>query len=209
MSRPQPDFFWTGVGSRDTPPELKSLIRRSGERLTQCGGRGRSGGARGPDQWFEEGARRAERTATQFDVFLPFEGFKGRTHAPMSAVWDSTLFATYLTAQFIASTLHPNWEACLKGTAYQYHTRNIFQVVGPTLTRPSKLVVGYARVIRGVPQGGTALAMNFATQLDIPVLNLVYPEHLTLLQEFVEETPPIGVSGTDWVKRKLITPLSQ
>lgn len=206
---PQPDFYWTGVGSRDTPLELRSLMEITGTRMTQLGGRGRSGGARGPDEWFESGARSAETAATRFDVYLPFEGFKGRYSSRMSSVWDSTHFPTYTTAQYIASTLHPNWKACLNGGAYQYHTRNVFEVVGKRLTRPSRIVIGYARTVRGVAQGGTGLAIRLAEKLDIPVLNLYNPQHLNLLQEFVDTDLPSGVSATELVDRYLIRPLSQ
>ena len=48
-------FYWTGVGSRETPPEIVQLMGTIARGLTKVGGILRSGGATGADSAFEAG----------------------------------------------------------------------------------------------------------------------------------------------------------
>ena len=62
--------YYAGIGSRETPVELKEKIKTVVEHLNQKNYTLRSGGAQGADSFFEEFARKKE-------IYLPWMGFNG------------------------------------------------------------------------------------------------------------------------------------
>lgn len=79
---------YAGVGSRETPHEILALMTDVAKILGQHGWTLRSGGARGADTAFEDGAKGFKR-----EIYLPWRGFNGHlsddsiiseSHAPSS-----------------------------------------------------------------------------------------------------------------------------
>ncbi len=118
----------------------------------------RSGGAKGADTAFEV------RTVPQAQIFLPKPGFNGRK------VDNETYF--YLNnpeAEKLAASFHPAWHNCDE-YARQFHTRNVFQILGMDLISPSKFVICWTK--DGEASGGTGQAMRIAKFHEIPIFNL-------------------------------------
>ena len=145
-------YYYTGVGSRETPPEHLELFTRVATYLSGIGGILRSGGADGADLAFENGTARKQ-------IFLPWKGFNN----------NSSEFYTPSPESFaLASTVHPAWERCSEAVK-KLHARNTQQVLGPVLNTPSAFLICYTT--GGQPIGGTATAIRLAQQHNIPVFN--------------------------------------
>lgn len=181
----------TGIGSRETPDDILKLMTRIGRRIEELGGILRSGGAGGADLAFEAGWRKASAC----EIFHPWHGFKpkvgGReidvTRAlgrkrPMQGVGSPIVISgeIYDQAEEIASATHPAWEKCGQG-ARKLHTRNIPQVMGATLNRPTDMVICWT--VDGRASGGTGQAMRYAQRKGIQIVNLKRAEDRKALLE--------------------------
>lgn len=185
--------FYTGIGSRETPDDILDMMRRLGATLGRLGWTLRSGGAKGADTAFEEGARAVQGARR---IYLPKEGFgplprKGDT---MSVV-PETAFGRSLwdMACEIAEPLHPVY-ARLDVDTRRKLTRNVFQVLGDSLRQPSTMVVCYGTGPAFDSQqrcvdvkGGTGLAVRLAAEYRVPVYNLFLPEHQDRIERFLEQ----------------------
>lgn len=99
--------IYAGIGSRATPPEVVSIMRRLAEDMDRRGWILRSGGASGADSAFEAGARDPSRRA----IYLPGSSFNGRQAGP-GGYFDSTQL--------------PGWQAAL-GTVMEFHPSRTYQ----------------------------------------------------------------------------------
>lgn len=155
--------FYTGIGSRATPPSVISEMVRYAINLAKKGYTLRTGGADGADTAFELGATSFGGKA---EIYLPWNTFNGST----SVLYPETL-KNWSMAECIASEFHPNWSNLSQG-ARKMHTRNVYQVLGKDLDTPSKFVICWTPVECGVPMGGTSQAIRIANEYDIPVYNI-------------------------------------
>lgn len=152
---------YAGIGSRDTPLDVMEQMRLLAKEMNTLGLSLRSGGARGADTAFEIGASGVG------EIFLPWEGFNKK--------WSDDKFYFYMrgdiqkTAELIAAHYHPKWEE-LSSSGRQFHTRNVFQVLGKDLQTPSKFVICWTK--DGKESGGTGQAMRIARHKGIPIFNL-------------------------------------
>lgn len=183
--------YYTGIGSRETPPEIKEVMTAIGFKLAAEGWTLRSGGAYGADQAFEEGwwdwflkQPAGSLAEPRAEIFIPWNGFEDRYHGGAAGghivMKDKTLLEE---ADDIASVIHPAWNArkpdgspVLSKGMKTLHSRNCFQVLGQDLMTPSKFVVCY-----GIPQGrsvkgGTRTACELALNNNIQVFNLYLDE---------------------------------
>ena len=189
--------YVTLVGSRETPQDVLELMRKIGHYFCDTNFRGRSGGAPGADTAFFEGAKRSVRyDSVGFDVYLPNSWlfakpeFGGIKPDPNRGIYDATTFTdTYESATELAARARGSFHGLSK-TGIQLHTRNVFQVLGPTLDPQyhSKCVVFWAEPIgrKGQVRGGTNTAVQLALQHDVPIYNLFLPNtrrHYELLME--------------------------
>lgn len=162
--------IWTGVGSRKTPKFICDLMYHY---ATLQKGIFRSGGAGGPDDYFERGALNCRR-----DIFLPRKNMFGK-HGPIYTY-------TYTDQQWkfakkIAQDLYPILFPTL--LIEQFMTRNVFEVLGVCHSKrtvnPSDYVICWTpdgcRTIKeytyGVT-GGTGMAIMVADKFDVPVYNM-------------------------------------
>ena len=169
--------FYTGIGSRATPPEMLALMTKIAEKLQSQEYILRSGGAEGADLAFEAGA------GTQKEIYLPWRGFNNS---------DSKLFNVSQAAMDIAAPHHPGW-VHLKESVRKLMGRNAYQALGESLDSKTSFVVcwtpdgaqtGRERTHR---TGGTGLAISLASSLGIPVFNLAKEDVLIRMKKFVGE----------------------
>ena len=146
-------MIYTGIGSRETPTELKNDIKTIVEHLNKKGYTLRSGGAPGADSFFEEHADKKE-------IYLPWRGFNGNT---------SLLFNPTPEAFEMAQKYHPNWGRLSYG-AKKLMARNCHQVLGLDLKSPTDFIVCWTK--DGKATGGTGQALRMAEDLKIPIYNL-------------------------------------
>lgn len=163
--------FYAGIGSRQTPPEVLSLMQRVAAANERRGEVLRSGGAQGADQAFQRGVA----DPSNMEVYLPWEGFEGfRSGQPGMRLYSAMPGAEAAVDSAIAH--HP------LGSGLQDRKglmalmgRNSMQVLGPDLNSPSAYVLGWAPVQHGRPIGGTSQAFRVADAAGVPVINLFDP----------------------------------
>lgn len=164
---------YAGVGSRNTPGDVRELMQRLAEKLSRNGWTLRSGGAAGADRAFETGARRAGGRA---QVFRPHHLDKLGNGAQ---------------AMRIAASLHPAWSAC-REFARRLHGRNAYQVLGADLKTPATFVVCWTpdgcktHAQRNRRTGGTGTAISIADRFGVPVFNLADPADRRRIERWVE-----------------------
>jgi len=158
-------LFYTGIGSRSTPPHVLQYMTLVAAGAAQRGWVLRSGGAPGADSAFEAGALQADGAK---EIYLPWDGFGGRTAAstsypgyffPGAPLWGE--------AAKLAQKYHPAWDRVGRGER-ALHTRNVFQVLGRDLNTPSNFVLCWTDPDRG----GTTQALRIARDYEIPIFNL-------------------------------------
>lgn len=184
-------IYYAGIGSRETPDHVLAIMRKCAARLCQIGFILRTGGAKGADSAFEDGCLKASR-----QVFLPWRGFMGNS----SPLYDLSNFGE---AHDLASTLHPAWGR-LKASEMRLHARNMYQVLGYSLSLPARFVLCYskdgaeteAEVTRQT--GGTGQAIRLASRAGIPVFNMARSCALDRLAELLRSTPSLPARSASW-----------
>lgn len=176
--------YYAGIGSRETPEHILTIMHHIGAYLGTQGWTLRSGAASGADTSFEEGAIHANG---QTEIWLPWKGFnfsKSEFH-PMNYPFSEE------EKQF-AAKYHPAWNRC-SPSARLMHQRNTRQLIGcgavhGELVKPSKFVVCWTE--GGKLIGGTAQALRIATAINIPIINLgraTNPKELESMMLAVDE----------------------
>ena len=172
------DVIYTGVGSRDTPPEIMEIMSIGAYKLASMGFIGRSGSARGADTAFEigHGLFMKDTGLSRFESFLPWDGFNGLTQDGIHTV--APTLPTYDAAKSIIRSVHPKYGR-LSSDARKLHTRNVFQVLGANLDAPCELLICWAKP-RGVfsVHGGTNTAYQLALQNNAIIFNLYHTDQL-------------------------------
>ncbi|QGZ16218.1 hypothetical protein Hena1_00420 [Erwinia phage Hena1] len=198
-------MYYTGVGSRETPPDVLGIMEDAAFRLAQAGCVLRSGKAGGADAAFQIGVQRycisldkdnPEAYSTgKAEIYTPWHGFGTNN---LEDWWDICLSDLNLVMpgqvsarDKILDEIHPNPEALRrKRGAFALHSRNVHQVLGANILepRPSKFCLFYASEDKhGNPKGGTATAVKLAKQHGVRCLNLNTPERLQTLESFLTE----------------------
>lgn len=153
--------LYTGIGSRETPTDVLYTMTGIAKSLYAMGWWLRSGGARGADQAFADGA------GINSEIWLPFIGFNGirEGNLPAKEYFD------------LASTLHPVFDR-LSPVAKKLHARNCGQILGVDGTNKSKFVLCWtkdgAETIEQISRdtGGTGTAIKLACINGISVFNM-------------------------------------
>lgn len=153
---------YTGIGARETPDDILSLMEEIGRALSGHGLTLRSGGANGADSAFERGT-----SCNLRQIFLPWKGFNARS--PANHDYVMTNMACADAARAIARSHHPIFDKLRSGVQL-LHTRNVPQVLGPDLASPSAFVLCWTA--DGQASGGTGQALRVAMDRKIPVFNL-------------------------------------
>lgn len=178
-----PTWSWyTGIGSRSTPPHVLAWMHQIGVHAASHRFRLRTGGASGADFAFLSGACQNPRPVRlpPAQVYLPWSGFNQvvlRTN-PGAALARYSITQDALTS-IVARTHHPAWER-LSAAARKLHQRNVHQVLGdPSEPEPSICVLCWTHDGAGMNDvpvtettGGTGQAIRVALHYGIPVINL-------------------------------------
>jgi hypothetical protein len=161
--------YYAGIGSRQTPLSILSLMTNLATKLEKQGWVLRSGGAQGADTAFSSGC-------VEKQIFVPWNGFQGQ----------QLVFPIPSEAYTIASTIHPGWTRLNQG-AQSLMARNCMQLLGPNLNNPVKMVLCWTldgmekESERSSKSGGTGQAIAHASRLGIPVYNLFRKERFDTL----------------------------
>lgn len=150
---------YAGVGSRKAltiAPYIEAEMTYIARQLELRKYMLRSGGAPGPDQWFERGVQNPDNK----QIFLAKKGMFGN---------DSPLYGVCNRAMEIAEEIHPSWSS-LSPLAKNLHARNVYQILGQNLDDPVEFVVCWTKDGKAV--GGTRTAIMLAKRFDVPILNL-------------------------------------
>lgn len=149
--------YYSGIGSRETPPEVCTFFTTVASYLCTKGYILRSGGAPGADSAFEAGVS----DPAMKQIYLPWRGFN---HNP------SSLYRLSNEAYQIAERYHPAWKKLSSG-ARKLHARNVYQIFG-TADMPVSFVICWTK--NGKDAGGTGEAIRIATDHQIPIFNVFY-----------------------------------
>jgi hypothetical protein len=173
---------YTGIGSRECPPEILDVMRRVAAHLARQGYTLRSGGADGADTAFEQGCASA---GGDMRIYLPKPGWNGRRFGgPYTGKVDERAFE-------VAARLHPGW-AGLKPFVRMLHARNVHQVMGDDLESPSEFVICWTpdgaseRGETSSRTGGTGQAIRTAHEFGVKVHNIANQEHLEEVLSWLE-----------------------
>jgi hypothetical protein len=175
------DRIYTGIGSRETPPEVLGVMIATATRLAQGGWTMRTGMSPGADQAFYAGAVAG---CGGVELYLPWQAFESRARSQAEHPGVFVLPEPTQGARSLAARFHPGWST-LSERDRRLRARDVHQVLGADLSLPATLVVCWTTdgsldgsALKG---GGTGQALRIAHHHDIPVLNLSRPEHLQRL----------------------------
>lgn len=154
------DCAYAGIGSRKTPKNILDQMTALADQLAKCGWTLRSGGAKGADTAFEQGASKK-------DIFLPTGDIPDEAFE-------------------IAAKYHPTWGG-LKSYVKRLHARNVQQILGANLECKVKFVVCWtpdgAETETTKETGGTGQAIRIANAYFVPVFNLANEGRMEQLKE--------------------------
>jgi hypothetical protein len=185
-------YYWTGVGSRETPIEFRQMMQEIAHYLELDGGILRSGGAIGADTFFEEGlSEGAEK-----EIFLHKHYVRGKVHDPRKGYYNAQRFADFPQATEIAKSIHPRWDLC-DLNAQWLHSRNIYQVLGQDFgigaNTPSRFLICWAGVdFHGDISGGTRTAWEVARLHGIPRYNLNFIEDFERIEKWLNRAKALS-----------------
>lgn len=170
-------LFYTGVGSRETPPDVLNSMYEIALRMEQHGYILRTGGAVGADQAFRNGAQ-------EYQIYSPYDWHERHAFAP--DVTHKYSEEAWQKATLLSAELHPAWGRCGE-YARRLLTRNTFQVMGCHMVLPSQFLVCWTPdgATHGKDTtratGGTGQTIRVASHFNIPVFNLNDPDSAALL----------------------------
>lgn len=169
--------YYAGIGSRETPNEILSIMWEFARIMDFNGWILRSGGAQGADTAFELGAKAGNTFAPE--IYLP------------KHILENT-FGNANKALALAKEYHPAWNRVKQGYCQALLARDIYQVLGPDLNTPSKFIICWTRLDNlGNPLGGTGQAIRCALDHGIKVINLGKQNHFEAFKKL-------------WVEGKLL-----
>ncbi|MFW5788195.1 MAG: hypothetical protein ACOCV3_07995 [Halanaerobiales bacterium] len=178
--------YYTGIGSRKIPQDIKDLMEEIGFQLAIKGYILRSGASPGADTAFELGCIRGEG---EMEIFLPWNGF-GKRKGDDYIISD--LLSNYDYAEAIARKYHPGFSP-LTPEAKKLIIRDGYQVLGSDLATRSSFIICWTPdgcigdSQRSQKTGGTGQAISIATAIKIKVFNLKLLPHRKNIIEWIKK----------------------
>jgi len=176
-------MIYTGIGSRETPPQVINQMIWLGEVLANKHYILRSGGAGGADSAFEEGC---DNVSGQKEIYLPVKKFNKHL---------SERFEIPKRAYDLARIYHPKYFG-LHPFAKKCMARNVQQIMGenvqPVLDDLSDMVICWTKdgaetaEDTSIDTGGTGQAIRVAYDYAIPVFNLKNDDALDRLTKHLK-----------------------
>lgn len=174
--------FYTGIGSRQTPEAILTIMTGYAQLQETKSWVLRSGGATGADTAFQNGVRNPEYQR----IFIPWNGFNGLRHNPERNVFLVTQSPHYEKAIKLAKSHYKSWDS-LKDPVKNLHARNMFQLLGEDLNDPSEFIVFWAETHPKYGfKGGTGFTVRVGRALKIPYHNLADSHYEQKLKEALE-----------------------
>lgn len=192
--------YYSGIGSRDTPSNILSIMEEAAYRLARMNWVLRSGKAPGADAAFQRGLQKyvvdsgCSNWQALGQIYIPWDKF---STDGLKEWWDNSLTSidTILPGQVdkryeIMKEIHPAAEYMRdhRQGAFKLHSRNVHQVLGMDIDnpKPSSFVIYYTKEDRnGNPKGGTATAVHLAQKFGVRTLNLLHEENIVKLDIFL------------------------
>ena len=145
---------YAGIGSRETPTEILTLMTELAQKLESLGWILRSGGAAGADSAFERGILDPNNK----EIYLPSDWFNGRK---ANSLWyiDASRLKAFPKALKSVDQFHPAPQR-LSDYARKLMARNCCQILGKDLQTPSSGVIAWTE--GGRMKGGTSQALRIA-----------------------------------------------
>lgn len=163
--------IYTGIGSRQAPQEILTMISFFSLNLIQKGYTLRSGSAPGADQEFEWAAASSGlpkgRIEELVEIYLPWKSFEEKNRS-----WiEPRRFEPQKEAFGVAAQYHPGWKNLSVG-AKMLHARNCHQIFGYNINDSvfPDFVICWTE--GGKMRGGTAQALRIAKDFNIKIYNL-------------------------------------
>jgi hypothetical protein len=106
---------------------------------------------------------------------------------------------TYLPWPGLVVLSHEPYVVKLSDAIKKIKCRNVYQLVGENLDKPSDLVVCWT--LRGEPVGGTGLVIKMARHAEIPIINLGClwdPDPITSVEDLIKEVEDVKHKRHDW-----------
>jgi hypothetical protein len=180
-----------GVGSRETPEEIKPLFLDIFECLTDDNYQLTSGDAQGPDEWAHEGAMRSSNYGLiGANIFLPWNGVRRHDgtyrYEDGKVFFDASKFENWERAGEISLAARGSWEGLGRG-GIALHTRNAYQVLSRSLEKPVKQIVCWALPVgkKGRVRGGTNTAHQIGLDYNVPIINLATEEGMQRAMDYL------------------------
>lgn len=167
--------WYTGIGSRSTPPDILARMTVIAEILNELGFTLRSGGAKGADKAFEKGAQ-------DKDVILPTDDLPKQAYEIARKFYEP-----YILREF-----DRGWFATRPFTR-RIMARNVLQILGRDLNSPSSFVICWTpdgcecEQDRTQTTGGTGQAIAIASSYQIEIYNLQNEQSWVRLQGLLKE----------------------
>ncbi|QPI13936.1 hypothetical protein MYO4S_00180 [Serratia phage 4S] len=167
------------IGSRKTPYRMLNMMTSIGNKLSDDGIIGISGGAPGAD--------RAFMTRCKGAIIIPYNGCFGLWHDSerifsLDKMPTQIIIKAYLQAKSVAP-----WITEQKDIVQRLYSRNALQVLNLSCMSPVDFVLYWAPEVNGKVKGGTAIAVNIARKHRIPTFNLANKEVYSYFQKYLGE----------------------
>lgn len=185
------DSYYAGIGSRQTPDEIKTLITRIAIKLSEKGLILRSGGADGADEAFQKGVEIAKG---KMEIYLPWNGFNNLSNGFGQAILVQDK-ASRRRAETLAAQFHPAYNSLSQG-AKKLMQRNVHQVLGEiiNISKKSSFILCWTKdgadgtnILVTQTTGGTGQAIRIALHYGIQIRNLGNSETLKKWSDWVEK----------------------
>jgi hypothetical protein len=147
--------YYAGIGARDTPGSILARMNAIAKELSRSSFCLRSGGAKGADTAFEQGALHKQ-------IFLPWDGFNDHTTS-------DDHYTVPPAVDHFTKKYHPKPNNLSK-MGWMFMSRNAYQVLGPNLDDPVEFIICWTK--DGKASGGTGQALRIASDYGVPVFNL-------------------------------------
>jgi len=188
-------LIYTGIGSRETPSNVITLIIDIAKAFALNGWTLRSGAAEGADSAFEYGC---DEVKGKKEIYLPKKLFQRHP----SELYFGGPNVDSDTAIDYAESVWSIRDICewnrLKEFTKALMSRNCFQILGANLDKPTDLVICWTK--DGEASGGTGQAIKLAeliTKSDknnwsIPVINLQKEGHKKIIFDILKDIKNIN-----------------
>lgn len=179
--------YYTGIGSRDTPLDVRRLMTEIAMHMQGWGYTVRTGVASAADRAFETGAGSMKEVYVPWDGWNEQRGISSVTPASLTlarqvwehrrkTAWDGLILETAHVAEKWEE-IHPATQMLLAKT--------MCMILGRNLDRPSDTLICWSPSCRVI--GISAHPIVLATISNIPVFNLADPETEDVIRAMLRE----------------------